>query len=220
MKPLLPGLLAVLTASSALADLMVTQKMEQDSQPGATTLMTMKIKDEKVRMDVDKKFSTIVNVKSGDMQNLMHEQKMVMTVPGAMAKALQQSIPKSETADQQLEPPKPTGKKEVIAGFECEEHETTYNGSKIHIWVTKNLPSAEKAMADLAKISAEANPFGNLMQEQKLSGFPMRTVMEMPGGAGKTTVTVVALSEDPLPESDFKPPSGYQTMQMPAIPGQ
>lgn len=219
MKLLLPGLLALLTASSALADLMVTQKMEQDTQPDATTIMTMKIKDEKVRMDMDKKFSTIMDVKSGDMQNLMHEQKMVMTVPGAMAKALQQAIPKTDASGQKLEPPKATGKKEVIAGFECEEYEATYNGATIRMWLTKNLPSAEKAMADLAKISSESNPFGNLMQDQKLSGFPMRTIMEMPGG-GKTTVTVVALSEDPLPDADFKAPSGYKAMQMPAIPGQ
>jgi hypothetical protein len=36
---------------------------------------------------------------------------------------------------------------------------------------------------------------------------------------GKTTITVVQLSESPVADSDFVVPEGYRTMQTPALPG-
>lgn len=219
MKKLLTLIVSAAFAAAAHADLTITQKVESDnaSTPGGNMALTMKFKGEKVRMDVGDKASTIMDVKSGDMQTLMHEQKVTMAIPGAMLKKMQEQAAKANT-DTKVEPPKPTGKKETINGFSCEEYETSINGSKVQIWVTKDLPAAEKAMKDLTALSAQSNPMGSMMKDQTLPGFPMKSVIEMPGG-GKTTVTVTALSEQPVDDGAFKVPSDYKPMQMPSAPG-
>ena len=53
--------------------------------------MTMKIKDGKMRLDLNPQVSSIVDLKTGNMISLMHEQKLVMAIPGASIKSLQQA---------------------------------------------------------------------------------------------------------------------------------
>jgi hypothetical protein len=219
MKILLHSLLVVCLAAAAHADLTITQKVESEAQPDAGMTMTMKIKGKKVRMDVNPKVSTIMDVQSGDVQTLMHEQKVVMAISGDMVKNMRQAQQDAMGDPSKAEVPKPTGKKETITGFECEEYEATVNGIKMQMWLTQNLPAAQKVMDELASLSPNTDPFKGLLKENKISGFPMKSVIETPDGK-KTSITVVALSEAPLPESEFVVPSGYKAMQMPAMPGQ
>ena len=210
MKKFLPLLLAAVLATAAHADLTITQKVQQEAQPAAALTVTIKIKGQKMRMDASPKVSTIIDLKSGDMQNLMHDQKMVMTIPGALIKSMQQA-PAAGT-----EGPKPTGNKETISGFACEEYTLTSQGAKVNVWLTKDLPAAQKIMSEVAALSP-SDPFQIALQGQEIDGFPLRTVIETPGG-GKTTMTVVAVNENPLADSEFSVPSGYKTMQMPSLP--
>jgi len=219
MKTLLLSTLCLAVVASARADLTIQQNLKQEGAPGGKgmdTNITMKVKGEKLRMDGVQEMSSIVDLKTGDMSSLLHQQKMVMTIPGEQIKKMQaaraQETPK-------IDPPKATGKKETINGFACEEYETTLNGAKVQMWLTKDLPQVEKTMKELASFAGEADPVQKLLMEQNVSGFPMRTVMEMPG-MGKMTVTVVALSEDPIPDSEFTVPSDYKPMKMPTMPGQ
>ena len=46
-------------------------------------------------------------------------------------------------------------------------------------------------------------------QDANLPGFPIRTVVDTTG-MGKTTVTVMAVSENPLADSEFAVPDGYR----------
>ena len=221
MKKLLPFLLLAILATAARADLTITQKIEQvtpSATPPAMTL-TLKIKGQKVLMDMNPKVGTIMDLKTGDIQTLMHEKKMVMTMPGSMIKGLREKMETAVGTKEPSEPPKPTGRKETITGFACEEYEATVDGTKIKMWLTKDLPAAEKAMLELSALSPEADPLRGMMKDQKISGFPMRTVIDM-GSGGTTTATVVALSEAELPESEFVVPSDYKPMQMPTLPGQ
>jgi hypothetical protein len=213
MKKLLPSALALILATLAHADLTVTQKIVQ-AQPSKEMTMIMKVKGDKMRMDVDAKMSTILNLKSGDMQTLIHDQKVVMTIPGAVLKSMQQSkSPGSGGGGLEA-----TGHKETISGFACEEYVMTGDGVTVHLWLTKDLPAAEKLMKEMSSLAPDSNPFNEAMKNQNVSGFPMRTIVEMPGG-GKTTMSVVAVKENPLADADFSVPSGYKAMQVPAIPG-
>lgn len=218
MKTTLLVLISFVLATAARADITITQKVESEGAPaGAPTMnLTMKFKGDKVRMDVGDKGSTIMDIKTGSMQTLMHEQKVVMAIPGDMLKKMQEQAAQS-ASEQKVEPPKPTGKKETINGFACEEYEATVNGTKVQVWVTRDLPAAEKMMAELNKLSQQS-PMASIMKDQAVPGFPMKSIVEMPGG-GKTTVSVVAVSENPLPDSEFAVPAGYKEMQMPAMPG-
>jgi len=212
VKAFLSSALALILATLAHADLTVTQMLVQDAGPSKE--VTMKVKGDKLRMDLDPRMSTIVNIKSGDMQTLMHERKIVMTIPGALAKTLQQSQPQAAGA----EGLKATGNKETINGFACEEYVLTAKGSTVHAWVTKDLPAAGKLMKEMSAFSTESDPLKGALLNQNISGFPMRTIIEMLSG-GKITVTVVAVNENPLADADFFAPKDYKVMPMPAIPG-
>lgn len=218
MKKLLLPLLILAAAIPARADLTITQQIKQEGAPGGKgmdTTLTMKVKGEKMRMDGIPQMSNIVDLKTGDVTSLLHQQKAVMTIPADALKKLQDAK-SAETP--KIDPPKATGKKETISGFACEEYETTLNGAKIQLWLTKDVPAVEKLMKQLGELSAGADPFQGLMKDQNISGFPMRTVMEMPG-AGKLTMTVVALSEAPVAEADFAVPADYKPMSLPSMPG-
>jgi hypothetical protein len=218
MKTLVHSILTLAFAASVHADLTITQQLKQEAPGGAKgmdTTLTMKVKGEKLRMDGIPQMSNIVDLKTGDVTSLVHGQKAIMTIPGATVKKMAdertQQSPK-------IEPPKPTGKKETIGGFACEEYETSLNGAKIQLWLTKDLPDVEEAMKQISEISAGSDPLQGVLKDQNISGFPMRTVMEMPG-AGKLTMTVLAVSKDPIPEADFTIPSDYKAMAVPGMPG-
>jgi hypothetical protein len=215
----LPGtlLLAALAAlTTARADLTITQEFEQS---GAKPVeMTMKMKDGKIRSDINEQMTAIIDVRTGDTTTLMHGQKMAMKIPGMAVKAAQARVA-SEMGAEDVAAPEKTGRVETISGFRCEEYVTTHDGKKITIWITDDIPDADQIMQQFAALSPDANPAGNLFDASKVEGFPIRTVAGM--GDGKTiTMTVTGLSRDLLPSTDFEVPSGYREMAMPQIPGQ
>jgi hypothetical protein len=217
MKKIFFPLLALAFAATAQADLTITQQIKQEGTPGKgmDTTLTMKVKGEKMRMDGIPQMSNIIDLKSGDVSSLIHAQKAVMTIPGA---AVKEMAAKKAEQNLKIDPPKATGKKETIGGFVCEEYETSLRGAKIQLWLTKDVPAVEKLMKEISEMSATADPFQGMLKDQNITGFPMRTVMEMPG-AGKLTMTVLSLSEDPIPDADFVVPSDYKPMSIPTMPG-
>jgi hypothetical protein len=219
IKRVTVALLATTLAIAARADLTITQQIRKEGPPQeANVTMTLKIKEGKMRLDLNPQVSSIVDLKTGDMSSLMHEQKLVMMIPGASIKSLQgahtQEAAKSVGANPV--PPKPTGRKETISGYACEEFETTANGMNVHLWLTKDLPNTEKLMSELSTL-AGANPFRGVTKDQQLPGFPIRTVVDATG-MGRTTITVVAVSESPIADSEFVVPDGYRAMQTPLLP--
>lgn len=216
MKTLLLSVLTLAVAATAHADLTITQKLVEDQAGKATeTTLTMKVKGEKMRMDGIPMMSNIVDLKSGDVTTLLHQQKAIVTIPGATVKGLQDERAKQGP---KMEAPKATGNKETISGFACEEYEASLGGAKIKLWLTKDLPAVEKLMKEMAQTSAASDPLQGMLKDQNISGFPMRTVMFMPG-KGKMTMTVVALSEDVIPDADFATPADYKPMALPTMPG-
>jgi hypothetical protein len=219
IKRVTVALLATTLAVAARADLTITQQIQKEGPPQeANVTMTMKIKDGKMRLDLNPQVSSIVDLKTGNMISLMHEQKLVMTIPGASIKSLQQAHAQeaAKSVGANPVPPKPTGRKETISGYACEEFETTTSGMNVHLWLTKDLPNSEKLMSELSTL-AGADPFRGLTKDQQLPGFPIRTVVDATG-MGKTTVTVVAVSESPVADSEFVVPDDYRAMQAPALP--
>lgn len=216
MKFLLLSAITLAVAATAHADLTITQKLTEDKAGKASdTTLTMKVKGDKMRIDGVASMSNIVDLKSGDVTSLLHAQKGVVTIPGATVKAMQ-----DERAGKspKMEAPKATGNKETISGFACEEYEASLGAAKIKLWLTKDLPAVEKLMKELSKLSSSADPMQGILQEQNISGFPMKTQMFLPG-AGKMTMTVVALSEDPIADGEFTAPADYKPLALPTMPG-
>lgn len=205
-------LLLVVSASVARADLTITQQFQKGSQ---TVDVVMKIKDGKIRMDPNPQMSVIIDAKSGESQNLIHEQKKVLTLSADMVKKMREAQMGAQAPAGPVEAPKPTGKKETINGYACEEYETTINGGKIQLWLTKDLPAAQRAMADLAALAPDSDPMKSLLKGGELPGFPMKTVIVSPSG-DISTVVVKSLNEDTLKAEDFTVPADYQPMTLPA----
>ena len=180
--------------------------------------MTAKIKEGKMRLDLNPQMSSIVDLKTGEMISLMHNQKMAMTIPGASIKSLQQAYAQraQESVDAQRSPPKSTGRKEKISGYACEEFETTAEGTSVHLWITKDLPDGEKLMSELSSL-AGVDPFRGFSKDQQLPGFPIRTVVDG-AGIGKTIVTVLEIKQDQIASSEFVVPESYRMIRAPTLP--
>src|SRR4029077_17520287 len=112
IKRVTVALLATTLAIAARADLTITQQIQKEGPPQeANVTMTMKIKEGKMRLDLNPQVSSIVDLKTGHMISLMHEQKLVMAIPGASIKSLQQAHAQEAAKSVGANPvlPKPTG---------------------------------------------------------------------------------------------------------------
>ena len=68
----------------ARADLTLVQSVEGTS---GSNEMTMKLKGDKMRIDVSPQVTTIIDAKTGEMINLMNDQKKVMRISGEKVRA-------------------------------------------------------------------------------------------------------------------------------------
>lgn len=204
---------------AARADLLITQKVEGVAgMAGMET--TTRVKGDKLRVDATPEMSMLVDVKTGDMINLMHAQKSYLKISGEMAKTMMAQMKPAAGAAAPAKPDlKPTGKKETINGYASEEYTTTVNGMKLDFMLTKALPNYESALKQLAD-AAKNGPMAQQAQGMGLDfgtlpGFPLRTSMEMAGQ--KMVSTVTNLSTATLPESEFALPAGYKELTMPTM---
>jgi len=213
---ILPLVLLAAVTLTARADLTLTEQIQQEGAQKIDTTATVKVKSGKIRVDLSPQATAIVDAKTGDVQTLLHSQKMVLTIPGDKIKALQQAALAQSGTGTTTEP-KATGNKETISGYPCEEYEMESNGTKMHLWVTQELSESDEVWSDLAGLNGEMDPFKGLLKKTDVPGFPIRTVAES-SALGKMTITLVGINRDNLPESDFKVPAGYRAMKMPTIP--
>lgn len=190
------GLGLVAVTLSAHADLVIEQKMEGPLQSGPVKTF---IKGEKIRTDIGEQVSSIVDLTSRSMLNLVHQQKVSMKLKMPDLSKDQQTKPKIT----------PTGQKEKVGDHECEIVEVeTAVGSKVKLWVAKDYPGYEdckKEIETLSKLSLQdpssAVDFG---------GMPVKIESDIAGQ--KTTITLVSLKQQKLDDSLFKAPEGYTSL--------
>ena len=106
----------VLTISfllSARADLTILQKVER---AGSATNMTIKLKGDKVRIEASPQLTTIIDGKTGEITNLMNDQKTVVRISAEKAKAVTNMINKFDAKKEGVGKVKltPTGQKETV----------------------------------------------------------------------------------------------------------
>jgi hypothetical protein len=203
--------------ASARADLTIVQKIEG---AGAMPEMTMKIKGDKIRIEATSEVTTIFDGKTGEMANIMNSQKMVMRMSADQAKAAAAMAGNQLTAGStpgEKVKVTPTGKKEKINGHDTEEYVVETPQYKASYWVAKNYPQAESIMKQLQATSSQAwNSTSMGMPDfRDFPGLPIRTNVSMGGQNYSTTITAVKL--DPLPDTEFTVPQGYQEMKMPSM---
>ena len=204
--------------ATARADLTVVQKVEGSD---GIHQITMKVKGDKARVEVGPQMTTIIDAKTGEIMNLMHNKKMVMRISGEKAKAMAEmakSFVQDEAPDQAT--PKATGKKQTINGYQTEEYVS--DSSKFHAsyWVATSYPDYQKILAQMSILQKGAfNAVTKGMPDyHALPGLPLRTEVKIQGQEPIVS-TIDSVKTDPLPDSEFTMPAGYTEMKMPDILG-
>lgn len=220
-KSALPLLTALFCSfATASADFVMTQKVDAR---GRESTITMKIKGDQVRVDVNPQISTIVNGATGDVTTLIHSQKMVMKMTGDQVKAMTQVAAAQAGATNTDTKPeiKATGKKDKINGYAAEEYTVTHGDIVSHAWIAKDYPNGKavlNALNALSKGPLKEISGAGAVDASALPGLPIKTVVEL-NGQPATTVLLESVKEETIDPAEFMVPADYKTMEVPALPG-
>lgn len=219
MKPLRLLLLASLVwTAAAQADLTIVQKVEGSE---GINKITLKVKGDKARVEINPQITTIMDAKTGDLTTLLNDQKTVMRISGEKAKAMAE-MAKAMTKDIAPEnaAPKPTGKKEKINGYDTEEYVTDAPKYHTSYWVAKDYPNYQAVLQQMSVLQngAFAAIRKGLPDFHNLPGLPIRTEIKVEG-KNQMTSTLESVNTGPVPDSEFAIPASYSEMKLPDFLG-
>jgi hypothetical protein len=187
---------------SARADLTIVQKVEG---LGPVSEMTIRIKGDKVKVDATPQVTSIIDGKTGEMLNLMNEQKVT------------EMTQKFSESKQPAEKPKltPTGKKQTINGNETEEYVCETPDFKARYWIATKYPEGATILRQLQAMNPEAwgAQTKGLPDYRSFPGVPIKTTVSMKGQ--EITTTLTSIKQDPIGAAEFSVPPGYTEMPMP-----
>lgn len=214
MKKLLALLTFVgLSLQSAMADWVIVQKMDADGQPQE---LKVQIKGDKTRMDMGQQMTIFADSTTGGMTMLMHAQKMMMKMDAeAMKKMAAMAGGALGAAGGPPAKPTATGQKEKVGEYETEIFTWKGEIGEGKFWVAKDFKGFEelnKIQDKLAK--AMGNPVANVTPQQ--TDFPGMVIKSEITIAGKKVLAeLVSAKEEPVADSAFEVPAGYQEMKLP-----
>lgn len=210
----LVGIASLALFSTAWADLTIVQKVE--GSDGAHEIK-MKVKGDRARVDINPQMTTIIDSKSGEVLNLLYENKLFVRMSAENAKAIADAA-KALVKQEGVKPgtPTATGKKEKINGYDTTEYVTDSPNFHASYWVATTYPDYQKILEQMAILQKGA--FAGLMKDmpsyQGLPGLPLRTEVKISGtGSIKSTIESVSLA--PLPDTDFSVPAGFNEVSVP-----
>jgi hypothetical protein len=217
MKSLLLPLAALLLlAAPARADLTIVQDV---AGAGQINKMTIRIKGDRARIDASPQISTIINSRTGEMLNLMHDQKQFLRISADSAKAVAQMAVQADPEKQSAEKPqlKPTGRKEKINGYEAEEYIAKAPAFTATYWISTTYPGATEIVQQLRAMSPDAwGVSGQGMPDYRdFPGLPLRSTISF--GGNEITSTLTSVSQEPLGDSLFMAPPEWTEMKMPDL---
>ena len=150
---------------------------------GAATNMTIKIKGDKARIEASPQLTTIFDGTTGEVINLMNDQKTVVRISPEKMKAVTDMLNKFSSKKPAPEKRKltPTGSKEMVNGYETEQY--TYDGPdfKAIYWVAPSYPDGTAILAQLQSIKSEFWDAANTKMPdfRDFPGLPIRTRLIM-----------------------------------------
>jgi hypothetical protein len=219
MKPTrLAGIILLSLFATARADLTIVQTVAGLQGPHQ---ITMKVKGDKARVEVNPQITTILDAKTGELINLLNDKKVIVRIAGENAKAMAnmaKSFVKEETPTQSA--PKATGKKETINGYETAEYVSDSPKFHASYWVATSYPDYQNILQQMAVLQkgAFAAITKGMPDYRALPGLPLRTQVKY-SDQPEITSTIQSISLTPLPDSDFTAPAGYSEMKMPDFLG-
>src|SRR5438093_10357184 len=200
----------------------------------AATNMTIKVKGDRARIDASSKISVIFDGRTGELINLLNDQKTVVRISPDKMRAIADMLNKFNSKQAGSEKPRltPTGQRETINGYDTEQY--TYDGPdfKATYWIAPNYPNGAAVLAQLQSIKSEFWDAANTKMPdfRDFPGLPIRTRMiigkeaqaDKPGAstadhATEITSTITSVSQDPVSDSEFTVPSGFKETKLPDI---
>ena len=210
---LLPAAVALLAGAAPRVVVAQTQfqgsvsiRVMQDN--GAPQVITYSVRNGVARYDVNgpggEATSMIMDQGAGRMVILMPSQHVYMEQPmDLMPAAPKGAAPPSHASV------KPTGRKETIAGYECEHVIVKDDSSKpVDVCVTHALGSFMAKPSRRGSMSG-GGPSNDWSAQLGPGAFPLRVTEE-----GRTMFEVVSVKREHLDAALFAPPPGWQKIDM------
>ncbi len=210
--------LGVCLVITARADLTIVQKVEG---AGPVADMTIKIKGDKARIDATPQISTIIDGKTGEMINLMNDQKAAVRVSAEKMKAAAEMVSKFTDKNKNKSAEKPklaaTGKKETVNGYETEEYVYEAPDLKATYWIASKYPDGAAILKELQSLKSEAwtASNANMPDYRDFPGLPIKTVISV--GGNQITSTITSVKKDPVNDTEFSIPKDFQEIKTPEI---
>jgi Domain of unknown function (DUF4412) len=205
-------IVSLLACVSAHADVVFEQKFEIGDQ--TSFVNRMKIKGDRARVDMKSPMGdvTIFLDKSGKMVTYIHSQKVVTTTAMSnIKKGIETKLEKAGAKTPQPEPAKPTGENETIGDWSCEIWTRTIPTGTVKEWRTKDIPNFKTILEQMKVIASM--PGIDVGQADNPDAIAVKKVRTGPTRTDK--ITILKMSEEPVPESEFVAPTGYQEVEVP-----
>jgi len=212
---LLSFLSLLAAGSTAIADLVITQKLEGSNQNGT---LTIKLRDGKVRTDLNSQVSTITDPATGIVTTLIHSQRsFIITTPNTTG-ALLDRLPKPP-ADQPRPTLKSEDRKETIEGHPCDVYSWKDASLSATYWLTNDYPALPAIRAALDSLAH--GPLSELAKHlpprpSELPGLALKTELLIQGQ--KITTTLLSAKETPVDPALFAPPKAYTELKKTPAP--
>jgi hypothetical protein len=198
---------------SARADLTIVQRVEGANQNGE---VTVKIKGDKERIDAPSQPTQIIDGKTGELTELISDNKRFIRISAEQVKAAAETINKFDESKQPSTPKlASTGKKETIGGYESEEFVFETAKFKASFWVAAKYPDAAGILKQMqAPVSGAWKPSNMGMPDYTdFAGLPLKTVIS--AGANQVVTTIMSIKKDSLNATDFEIPKDFQELKKP-----
>src|SRR4030095_1508282 len=116
--------------------------------------MTIKIKSERARIDASPQLTTIFDGKTGEVINLLNDEKTVVRISPDKLKAVTDMLDKFSDKKAASEKPKltATGRKETVNGYATEQYTYDGPGFKAIYWIAPDYPDGAAILAQLQSI--------------------------------------------------------------------
>ena len=200
----------------------------------AANNMTIKVKGDKARIDASPQITIIFDGGTGELINLLNDQKTIVRISPDKMRAIADILNKLSTKRPGSETPRltPTGKREIINGYETEQY--TYDGPdfKAMYWIAPNYPNGAAVLAQLQSIKSEFWDAANTKMPdfRDFPGLPIRMRMivgkgnqadahgaSAPDHPAEITSTVTGVSLDSIGDGQFIVPADFKETKLPDI---
>src|SRR6266508_2113545 len=195
--------------------------------------MTIKVKGDKARIDVSPQVTAIFDGQTGELINLLNDQKTIVGITPDKMRAIADKLNKFGSNKGSDKPRlTPTGQREMINGYDTEQY--TYEGPdfKATYWIAPNYPNGAAALAQLQSIKSELWDAANTKMPD-FRDFPDSPIRLRIGdrnlaiaaehAAGglehpiEITSTITGVSLDSVADGQFTVPANFKERKLPDI---